>query len=129
MTINRRSFTRFALCALGAVMPLVAQNRPTIALDNRSGKDALVRLVGPSSGAVSVADSTSRTVEVRGGTYRMYVRYGQTGKYRYTKGDSFVVYDGADGVDQISITLHKVVGGNYGTAPSNEAEFNGGKWV
>src|ERR1700722_10254677 len=127
MTINRRVFTLLALYALAAVVPLVAQDRPTITLDNRSGEDALVRLVGPSSGTVSVADSTSRTVEARGGAYRMYVRYGQPGKYRYTKGDSFVVYEGADGVDQISITLHKVVGGNYGTAPSNEAEFNGGK--
>jgi hypothetical protein len=57
----------------------------------------------------------------------MYVRYGVAGQYRYTKGDSFVIYEGPDGVDQISITLHKVAGGNYGSAPSSEAEFNGGK--
>jgi hypothetical protein len=127
MSINRRVLIRFALYALVAVMPLIAQDRPTVTLENRSGDDALVRLVGPSSGTVSVADSATRTVEVHGGTYRMYVRYGLAGKYRYTKGDSFVVYEGPDAVDQISITLHKVVGGNYGTAPSNEAEFNGAK--
>ena len=125
--INQQVFIRLALCFLVAMASLAARDRPTITFDNRSGDDALVRLVGPTSGTVSVADATSRTVEARGGTYRMYVRYGQPGKYRYTKGDSFVVYEGADGVDQISITLHKVIGGNYGTAPSNEAEFNGGK--
>ena len=125
--MNRSVFARIALYVLVAGMPLLAQDRPTITLDNRSGEDALVKLVGPTSGTVSVADSTSRTVEARGGTYRMYVRYGLPGKYRYTKGNSFVVYEGADGVDRISITLHKVVGGNYGTASSNETEFNGGK--
>ena len=127
MIIDRRLFTRLSLLAVLATVPSLAQDRPTITFENRSGDDALVRLVGPSSVTVSVADSSSRTVEARGGTYRMYVRYGQPGKYRYTKGDSFSVYEGADGVDQISITLHKVVGGNYGTAPSNEAEFDGGK--
>jgi len=127
MMINRRLFTRLSLIAVLAAVPLLAQERPTITFDNRSGEDALVRLVGPSSGTVSVADSSSRTVEARGGTYRIFVRYGQPGKYRYTKGNSFTVYQGADGVDQISITLHKVVGGNYGTAPSNEAEFDGNK--
>lgn len=127
MMIDRRLFTRLSLVAVLAAVPLLAQERPTITFENRSGDDALVRLVGPSSVTVSVADSSSRTVEAHGGAYRIYVRYGQPGKYRYTKGDSFTVYEGADGVDQISITLHKVVGGNYGTAPSNETEFDRGK--
>jgi len=124
---QRRLLIRFALLAVSVAIPVLAQESPTITFENRSGEDALVRLVGPTSEMVPVADSASRTVAARGGTYRMYVRYGQPGHYRYTKGDSFSVYEGADGVDQISITLHKVVGGNYGTAPSSEAEFNGGK--
>ena len=82
MTINRSVFTRLALFVLAAIVPLLARDRPTITLDNRSGEDALVRLVGPTSGTVSVADSTRRAVEARGGTYRMYVRYGLPGKYR-----------------------------------------------
>ena len=126
MMLNRRLFTRLSLLAALAVAPLLAQERPTITFENRSGDDALVRFVGPTAGTVAVADSSSRTVEVRGGTYRIYVRYGQPGKYRHTKGDSFTVYEGSDGVDPISITLHRVIGGNYGTAPSSEAEFNRG---
>ena len=106
---------------------LLASQRPSITFDNKSGDDAAVRLAGPTPGLIAVPNSTSRTVEVAGGTYRMYVRYGTAGKYHYTRGDSFTVYEGPDGVDQISITLHKVVGGNYGTGPSSDAEFNGGR--
>lgn len=117
-----------ALALLLTVMavPSRAAGRPTIAFENRSGENAAVRLVGPTGGLVTVADGSTRTVEVSGGAYRIYVRYGVEGKYRYTRGDSFTIYEGPDGVDQISITLHKVVGGNYGTSPSSEAEFNRG---
>ena len=110
-----------------AAAQLLASQRPSITFDNQSGNDAAVRLAGPTSGLIIVPNSTSRTVEVAGGPYRMYVRYGTPGKYHYTRGDSFTVYEGPDGADQISITLHKVVGGNYGTGPSSEAEFNGGR--
>jgi hypothetical protein len=49
MSINRRVLIRFAQYALVAVMPLMAQDRPTVTLENRSGDDALVRVVGTSS--------------------------------------------------------------------------------
>jgi hypothetical protein len=123
-----REFRSYLIvAALLGVMPLFAAERPSITFENKSGDDASVRLDGPTSGRFQVSNSTSKTVEVAGGVYRMYVRYGGAGNYRYTRGDSFTVYEGPDGVDQITITLHKVVGGNYGTSPSSETEFNGGR--
>ena len=115
--------TVLAAFAVAALAPLLAGERPSITFQNRSGDDAVVRLAGPTSTLVTVVDSTSRTVDLAGGTYRMFVRYGSAGKYRYTKGKSFTVYEGSDGVDRITITLHKVVGGNYSTSPSSAAEF------
>lgn len=123
---HRELFGRLAMVMALAAGALLASDRPSITFENKSGDDAVVRLAGPTSGLTTVPNSSSRTVEVAGGTYRMYVRYGTAGKYHYTRGDAFTVYEGPDGVDQISITLHKVVGGNYGTSPSSEAEFNGG---
>jgi hypothetical protein len=37
------------------------------------------------------------------------------------------VDESADGVEEVTITLHTVAGGNYGSGPSNDAEFNGGR--
>jgi hypothetical protein len=112
-----------ALFALGAAAS--AQRRPTITLDNQSGADALVRLAGPTSGMVDVPDRSRETVQVRGGTYQLFVRYGRDGRYRYTRGEAFTVEESARSVDHITITLHLVEDGNYETDPSDEAEFNG----
>ena len=128
MLHHRRSMlTVLAALAAATLAPLLASERPSITFQNRSGDDAVVRLAGPTSALVTVVDSTSRTVDIAGGTYRMYVRYGSPGKYRYTKGKSFTVYEGSEGVDRITITLHKVVGGNYSTSPSSAAEFGAAK--
>ena len=126
MTISKM-FAAVLLAAFAVAAPLGGQDRPTITFVNRSGDDALVRVVGPVSETVPVADSTQRTITAGGGSYRIFVRYGRPGSYRYTKGQTFSVYEGPDGVDQISITLHTVVGGNYGSSPSSGAEFNGGR--
>jgi hypothetical protein len=106
---------------------LSAQDRPTITFSNQSGDSALVRLEGPSARIVPVPDGASRTVEVSGGVYRIFVRYGDVGKYRYTKGRPFSVTETAFQVSEIFITLHRVVGGNYESDPSNETEFRGGR--
>ena len=120
---SRRLVLVIGLAVLTSGVTSFARTRPTITFDNRSGENALVRLAGSTSGLVEVPDSSARTVEVSGGQYQIYVRYGQPGKYHYTKGDPFSVYEGRDGVDVITITLHKVTNGNYGTQPSDAAEF------
>lgn len=113
--------------ALGSSGVLAAQERPTITFQNQSGDDALVRLEGPTAQLVPVSDSGARKVEVSGGTYRIFVRYGRLGKYRYTKGRSFSVTETAYQVSDIYITLHTVPGGNYESGSSSETEFRGGR--
>ena len=51
------------------------------------------------------------------------VRYGRPGSYRYTEGDRFRVDATATTYSQITITLHAVVHGNYGSRASSAAEF------
>jgi hypothetical protein len=121
-TIAVRSICRLAVFVFVA-LTLIAADGPTITFDNRSREDAVVRIVGSTSVSVDVNEGTQRTVMVRGGTYRTYVRYGREGKYRYMKGAPFTIYEGPDGFDTMSITLHKVMGGNYSIAPSSESEF------
>jgi hypothetical protein len=96
----------------------------TITLINRSGEDALVRLVGPTRRDVTVVDGTNQTVNVVAGSYYMLVRYGRPGRYHYTRGNQFEIEQSGLSYTEMTITLHKVVGGNYGTRPSTAAEFD-----
>jgi hypothetical protein len=109
-----------ALALTGAAF---AQAAPTVTLQNQSGEAALVKLVGPTPSVVSVPQNTNRTVEVAGGRYYLLVRYGTSGHYHYTKGDPFYVTQTPTEVSDISITLHKVIGGNYHTHPIGPSDF------
>ncbi len=101
-----------------------SSDKSTITFINKSGVPALVKLVGPTRNAVDIANGTSRTVNVSGGSYQLLVRYGTPGKYRYSKGDPFTVRETANEYEEISITLHTVAGGNYDSRPSSPDEFN-----
>jgi hypothetical protein len=116
------------LVVLAALFPVAlgAYGRSTLTLDNQSGEDALVRLAGgPTSGDVDVPAGASRTVSIKGGTYRLLVRYGKPGGYRFTRGDAFTVSEDSGSWEEVTITLHTVRNGNYGSRPSTEVEFNG----
>ncbi len=61
----------------------------------------------------------SAGMPIRDGRYHIVTRYGnRPGAYRYSRGQEFSVHR-----ERISITLHKVPGGNYGSSPANEREF------
>lgn len=81
------ALTRLAALVSLSILSLSAAERPSIAFQNNSGDDAVVRLAGPTSGFVTAPTSASRTVEVAGGAYRIYIKYGTAGKYYYTRGD------------------------------------------
>ena len=96
----------------------------TITFDNQSGEAALVKLVGPSSQAVTVPNGHHATVHAAVGEYYILVRYGTAADgYRFTKGDPFTVTQTATEYSIIRITLHPVVAGNYETEPISQAEF------
>ena len=109
------------LLLLAVMMQARAAN--TVTFDNQSGQLALVKLVGPTSTAVEVATGKKETVTTQTGHYHIKVRYGTPGKYAYSKGDEFDVTETATSASQITITLHKVVDGNYGARPISEGEF------
>jgi hypothetical protein len=57
------------------------------------------------------------------GRYRILVRYGTEGPYRYAQGDPFEIEETAWSYSDVRITLHPVVGGNYRTHPATAADF------
>jgi len=98
--------------------------RATITYDNKSGQLALVKLIGPSRHTTEVPNHSKRTVRVVGGEYYILTRYGsKPDDYTYSKGDRFHVTQTGRRYSVITITLHKVVGGNYGTEDIKPEEF------
>lgn len=108
--------------------PQESQN--TVTFDNKSGEHAIVRVIGPSQQAVEVPNGESRLVHVSQGEYYILVRYGRKPKYyRYSKGDSFSVTQTSTKYSAITITLHKVVEGNYSTHEVTAEEFNNTSFI
>jgi len=99
--------------------------RSTITFENRSGEPALVKLVGPTAQTIEVPQGESRTINAAAGEYYILVRYGDNpGQYTYTRGEPFTVQESTIQYSVLTITLHKVIGGNYGTRPSSAEEFD-----
>lgn len=118
------SFVMLSLC-LNLLNIHALDNRNTITFDNQSGKLALVKLIGPTARIVEVPYAQSRTVNVSAGQYYILTRYGISPKqYSYSKGNPFIVRDSATQYSAITITLHKVIGGNYPSQPSSRKEFD-----
>ena len=112
-----------SLAIVFACVSMVFAQNNTVVFDNQSGEPALVKLVGPTTQEVEVATGTKGTVTVAAGRYYIKVRYGTPGKYHYSKGEEFEVKETATARSEITITLHKVVAGNYESSPISEEEF------
>jgi hypothetical protein len=98
--------------------------RAQITFDNQSGQPALVKLVGPSRRTAQVPNHQRRTVTAVGGEYYILTRYGSKREdYTYSKGDPFHVTQTRTRYSIITITLHKVVDGNYRTKDIPADEF------
>jgi len=103
----------------------IAQGLNTITFDNRSGRDALVKLIGPSSQAITVPNGDFRTVNVATGQYSILVRYGGSAtEYSYVEGGPFTVSETVGEHSAVKITLHPVVGGNYVGRPATAGLFD-----
>ncbi|HEV2956939.1 MAG TPA: hypothetical protein VGX95_12530 [Xanthobacteraceae bacterium] len=99
--------------------------RATITFDNQSGRPALVKVIGPTRRTTQVPNLQKRTVTVLGGEYYILTRYGsKPDEYTYSRGDSFHVTQTASQYSVITITLHKVVGGHYGSKNIPAGEFD-----
>jgi hypothetical protein len=102
--------------------------RATITFDNQSGDPAVVKLIGPTGRVADVPNGQKRAVKVVGGQYYIVTRYGaDPDRYTYSKGDPFHVTQTSRQYSVITITLHKVVNGNYQTHEVSADEFDRSK--
>ena len=113
------------LCIYSLLQNLSAKDSPnTITFDNKSGEPALVKVIGPSGQIVEVPNGQNRTVNAAAGEYYILVRYGSNPeKYRYAKGNPFIVTQTDTQYSSTTITLHKIVDGNYPSHPISAKEF------
>lgn len=90
----------------------------SITFVNQSGEAATVRLVGPSRQEAFVPSGASRTLRrIAAGHYWLLIRYeGSKTGGRNVAGEHFNVEATQQIYSRITITLHGVVGGNYGSA-------------
>jgi hypothetical protein len=124
--VERRFLTTAGNRPVYAAQPIPSvYGNSTITFENQSGDSAVVRLVGPTRGEVFVPNGGSASIDhVAAGSYVIYIRYGNPGQYRFTRGDRFEVEGIGRTYSTITITLHKVPWGNYGSRDSSENEFN-----
>ena len=74
--------------------------------------------------SVTVENATKASAAVSPGHYFIKIRYGASGAYSFSKGDEFDVTETATTSSDINITLHQVVGGNYGSKQISAQEFD-----
>jgi hypothetical protein len=117
--------TKFAVgfLAVACAVTLSAFGQNKVVFDNQSGDPALVKLIGPTQTEVEVPNGAKVGTGAAGGHYVIKVRYGTPGNYRYSKGDEFTVTETAAATSETTITLHKVVAGNYESRPISEDDF------
>jgi hypothetical protein len=111
------------IAAVVCAVSLSAFGQNKVVFDNQSGDPALVRLIGPTKTEVQVPNGAKEGVDAAAGKYTIKVRYGTAGNYRYSKGQEFEVTETATARSETTITLHKVVAGNYDAHPISESEF------
>lgn len=95
MQVRERLFVTILVLSFAISASGQGNDSPTITFVNQSGENCLVKLVGPTTGYVNVPNGTQQTINVRGGHYHILTRYGDTGQFRYTRGEPFEVSETA----------------------------------
>ena len=77
-------------------------------------------------GDVDVPNASTKGILIKNGTYYIVTRYGSAEeKYRYSKGRKFTMNASKKKRQIVTITLHKVKGGNYSTKKVGKDAFEG----
>jgi len=105
-------------------LPPVLTGLSVISLDNRSGSDILVRLLGPSAQTVTVPDGQPFGARVAVGDYYVLVRYGKSpSEYLFDKAGPIPVTETGGKHSVVHITLQRPAADN----PKAREEFYKGQ--
>ncbi len=101
--------------------------RNSIKFDNQSGRNAVIRVMGPTKAVAKMQRNETRIVYVVAGEYYILVRYGDSSKeYTYTKSTPFSVTESEEQFSIITFTLHRRGGGTFNITPVSGKEFETG---
>ncbi len=126
MNLNPIQFVSFGPTPKGdrIVLPPVVTGLSVISLDNRSGSDVLVRLLGPSAQTVTVPDGQPFGARVAVGDYYVLVRYGKSpSEYLFDKAGPIPVTETGGKHSVVHITLQRPAADN----PKAREEFYKGQ--
>ena len=104
---------------------LASDSAPNIIkFDNQSGRNAVVRIIGPTKTVAKMQRDETRTVRVKFGEYHILVRYGDSAKeYTYTKSARFTVAKTDGKFSIITFILHRGGEGTFDSLPVSGEEF------
>ena len=134
--LNRPTYKVHRRCSTIVVMVLLVfirlighadqPARNTITFDNQSGRNAVVRVMGPTQAIAKMQRDETRVVHVTAGEYYILVRYGDSPKeYAYTRSDPFLVTQTEEKYSIITFILHRRSGGTFNSQPVSGHEFEG----
>ena len=111
-----------------AMFPMMAWADPakpnSITFENLSGRNAVVRIIGPTKAIAKMQRDETRIVHVSAGDYYILVRYGDSKKeYSYTRSAVFPVTQSENKFSVIRFTLHRRSGGTFNSQPVSGNEF------
>ncbi len=111
-----------------AMVPVVAwadSTKPnSITFENQSGRNAVVRIIGPTKSIAKMQRDETRIVHVSAGDYYILVRYGDSKKeFNYTKSAVFPVTQSENKFSVIRFILHRRSGGTFNSQPVSGNEF------
>ncbi|KIX13171.1 hypothetical protein [Dethiosulfatarculus sandiegensis] len=118
------------LVPVGSIPKPQGEKKNFVRFVNRSGQPATVRIFNQKTKVkveeLEVPDRASKGVLTQNGVYYIVTRYGETEKdYRYSKGKKITVQPPAGKRQVVTITLHKIKGGNYPTQKAEKSQFEG----
>ena len=128
MHIACRMLMFMSFLVVTSLMAHAAQSTPNmITFENQSGRNAVVRVIGPTHAVAKMQRDETRIVRVAAGEYYILVRYGDSEKeYTYTKSAPFSVTQSEGKVSIITFTLHRRSGGTFNSQPVSGQEFETG---
>jgi hypothetical protein len=106
---------------------MIPAKRHVLIIENGTGEFALVRIksyFGKTEEEMAVAAGVSKSCKLSDGNYYEVVRFGDgPSKFRYSKGQGFIVSAPSGQYTELRLTLHPTPQGTYKTSPASSHEF------